>query len=72
MPMTAAGVFGVWHLIGGSEVVDSVYTVLSNPNLFMFARLQIRPAVCITIKGKASELNQSINHSGLWTKVSPG
>ena len=21
MPMTAAGVFGVWHLIGGSEVV---------------------------------------------------
>ena len=22
MPMTAAGGFGVWHLIGGSEVVD--------------------------------------------------
>ena len=32
MPMTAAGVFGVWHLIGGSEVVVIISKVLHLPN----------------------------------------
>ena len=27
MPMTAAGVLGVWHLIGGSEVVDAFFDI---------------------------------------------